>query len=187
MKSTGTENKCVSCVLKCAQCCLDCFERFMEFLNKNAYIQIAIKGSNFCTAAKDAFYLIWTNPARFTVLAGIGAIFLFIGKGAISIGTAVLGYVIITNNATYSTAISSPLLPTILFFVIGYAIGTVIISVYGMGADTILQCYCLDEEIHAKNAGAPKYAPAPLREFITSVDNSYTPAQSQSPQQNGKI
>jgi len=40
-------------------------------------------------------------------------------------------------------------------------------SVYGMGADTILQCFCIDEEVHKthKNINA-QYCPESLRDFI---------------------
>jgi len=39
--------------LKCLQCCLWCFEKCLKFLNKNAYIEIAIYGYSFCTAARQ--------------------------------------------------------------------------------------------------------------------------------------
>jgi hypothetical protein len=31
-------------ILKCCQCCLWCFEKCMKFLNRNAYIEVAIYG-----------------------------------------------------------------------------------------------------------------------------------------------
>eukprot|EP01017_Pseudomicrothorax_dubius_P041517 TRINITY_DN6650_c0_g3_i3.p1 TRINITY_DN6650_c0_g3~~TRINITY_DN6650_c0_g3_i3.p1 ORF type:complete len:295 (-),score=68.40 TRINITY_DN6650_c0_g3_i3:77-865(-) len=158
-------------LLTCSQCLFDCLERFIKFLNKNAYIQIAIKGSNFCQAAKDAFALIWQNPIRFSVLAGIGSIFLFIGKIFIAFATTVCGYLIITRAERYKNAISSPILPSILFFIIGYFIGVGFMSVYGMAADAILQCFCLDEELCKKNNRA-SYAPKVLQDFITDVERT---------------
>lgn len=38
----GGKNKIVVMIIKCIQCYVLCFERFIEFLNKNAYIQIAL-------------------------------------------------------------------------------------------------------------------------------------------------
>lgn len=32
------DNKCTKCLLDCLSCVVACFERFIEFLNKNAYI-----------------------------------------------------------------------------------------------------------------------------------------------------
>lgn len=34
------------------ECCLSCLERFLKFINRNAYIQTAMKGTSFCTSAK---------------------------------------------------------------------------------------------------------------------------------------
>ena len=62
-------------ILKCLQCCVACFERFMKFININAYIEtgrnfqfidktnikylfLAIYGYNFCRAAMKAFQLL---------------------------------------------------------------------------------------------------------------------------------
>jgi len=43
----GKEGKIIKFVLGCLQCYMACFERFVKFLNKNAYIQIALTGKNF--------------------------------------------------------------------------------------------------------------------------------------------
>ena len=40
-----------------------------RFLNKNAYIQIALLGKKFCYAAKDAFWLILRNGLRIATAA----------------------------------------------------------------------------------------------------------------------
>ena len=39
---------------------------------RNAYIQIALMGTNFCTSAKKAFFLILRNAFRFGVVAVLG-------------------------------------------------------------------------------------------------------------------
>jgi len=39
-------------------------EKFLKFLNKNAYIMIAVHGKNFCTSAKNAFFLLMRNIVR---------------------------------------------------------------------------------------------------------------------------
>jgi len=41
----------------------------------------------------------------------------------------------------------SPFLPVLTVFVISTMIGHVFMVVYGMGIDTIFQCYCVDEEL----------------------------------------
>ena len=39
------------CVLCCARCCIWALDAYMKFITKNAYIQIALHGNNFCTSA----------------------------------------------------------------------------------------------------------------------------------------
>jgi hypothetical protein len=40
----GADNPAVRCIFCVIDCCLDCFTRFMEFINKNAYTIIAFEG-----------------------------------------------------------------------------------------------------------------------------------------------
>ena len=44
-------------------------------------------------------------------------------------------------------------------------------SVYGMAIDSILQCFCLDEELNKTKGKDPAHAPAPLREFMKKVES----------------
>ena len=72
------DNRMTQCLLACLSCIVACFERFVEFLNRNAYIQIALTGKSFCPAAKDAFETIWSNATRYSLVSGFGAIFTFV-------------------------------------------------------------------------------------------------------------
>ena len=56
-KHIGSSNP-INIILKVCQCCLWCFEKCMKFLNRNAYIEVAIYGYNFCKAARKAFSLL---------------------------------------------------------------------------------------------------------------------------------
>ena len=55
-KHIGSSNP-INIILKVCQCCLWCFEKCLKFLNKNAYIEVAIYGYNFCKAAQKAQYI----------------------------------------------------------------------------------------------------------------------------------
>jgi len=57
-----------------------CFERFIRFLNKHAFIEIALTGKSFCPAAKDGFYMILNNPVRYALVTGMGSFIMFLGK-----------------------------------------------------------------------------------------------------------
>lgn len=67
-------------------CCLACFERFLRFLNKNAYIEIALFGYSFCDAAKTAFEMILRNILRMAAVDKVGDFLMFLGKLAVAAG-----------------------------------------------------------------------------------------------------
>lgn len=108
-ESSGADkNKFVEAVFGCLRCFLICLEKIVQFINTNAYIQIALRGKNFCMAAKDGFELAWSNPARYAVVGGIGNIIMFFGRLLITALT-VLGVYLYFNFAP-GLRIMSPLL-----------------------------------------------------------------------------
>lgn len=117
-ESSGADNKCLECVTSCLQCCLACIERIVEFLNKTAYIQIAIRGKNFCGAAKDGFDAVWSNGARYLIVAGVGEIMMFFGKLMIAAGTTGCFYLLITFVPSIEEKVVEPiyLLVVSIFF-----------------------------------------------------------------------
>ncbi|OMJ83106.1 hypothetical protein SteCoe_16026 [Stentor coeruleus] len=148
---------------RCIQCYVDCFERFIKFIDKNAYIQIALTGDSFCIAAKNAFTLIVENALRFAALGAIGDIFKIIGKIFITIVTSLIGFYIITNYDPWKDDIQSPVAPTCVFALIAYTVSGLFMSVYEMACDTIIQAYLIDERLHIAKT---QFAPEPLQEFM---------------------
>ncbi|CAD7940129.1 unnamed protein product [Amoebophrya sp. A120] len=147
------------------QCLVRCFERFVKFLNKNAYIQIAILGKNFCRSAWAAFCLILRNAARLGILAMIGSLVRAIGMIFITVFTTIIGYFVL--NAMYEDDISSPVMCVLLFFMIGYVVSQLFMDVFGLAVDTTLQCFVADEELNAKGgSGGAQYTPEELKGFL---------------------
>lgn len=116
-ESTGADkNKCFEYVINCIRCCLACVERIVQFINKTAYIQIAIRGKNFCMAAYDGFNLVWSNPIRFGVVTGVGEILMFLGKIIISAGTALFFYALIVKVDSIAKTVFEPILLVVVTF-----------------------------------------------------------------------
>lgn len=67
-------------ILRACQCCLACFEGFIQYLSKNAYIVISMNGSSFCTAGKRAYQLLSKNSMRVFAINSIGDFVLLLGK-----------------------------------------------------------------------------------------------------------
>ncbi|EER06786.1 ctl transporter, putative [Perkinsus marinus ATCC 50983] len=159
-------NKVMTVLFKILSYCVACFEKCIKFLNKNAYIQTALLGTKFCTSAKNAFFLILRNAARIGVLGAIGnAVRLFgylfiMGKlGA----TAAAGYFITLEM--YDGEINSPVVPIIIFVVVGYVVGKLITNVFGLAVDSMLQCFVADEELNKASGGA-QCTPPLLKKFL---------------------
>ena len=62
------DNEVTKAILCCCKCFFWCLEKFLKFINRNAYIMCAIHGKNFCSSAKDAFMLLMRNIVRVFVL-----------------------------------------------------------------------------------------------------------------------
>lgn len=82
----------------------------MQFINKTAYIQIAIRGKNFCGAAFDGFDLVWSNAMRYAIVGGVGEILMFLGKMMISALTALAFYCLVTYVSSIAKTIFEPIL-----------------------------------------------------------------------------
>ena len=163
-KSAGkTQGKFIKCLFGCIQCCLGCCNKIMEFVNKHAYIQIALKGDSFCTAAWEGFGLIIRNLGRFTALAAISTIFTFIGTIFITVGSCIIGYFLITNVEYFSKDLNSCVLPVVAFGLIGFIMGRVTMSIFSVSGDALIHSFLLDEEL---NKGQPKAFPE-LQKFMS--------------------
>lgn len=136
-------NGCTKCLVACIHCCLDCFDRFLRYLTRNAYIYMALSGESFCSSALNAFVLILKNHAKFAFVDGIADVFMFLAKFFIASATAALSWLLL--NAM--TECQDVFFPLFVIFLLAYLIGSTFIAVFDISANTILQCYLLDKEI----------------------------------------
>lgn len=161
--SSNKAGKILKCLISCFQCCLGCCAKVMEYVNKHAYIQIALKGDSFCTAAWEGFALIIKNLGRFSVLALMGGILSVIGTIFITVASAVIGYFVITKVEYFSAELNSCILPLIAFGLIGFIVGKVTMSIFSVSGDALIHSFLLDEEL---NKGLPKAFPE-LQKFMS--------------------
>lgn len=121
-------------------------------MNKNAYAQVALNGTNFCTSAINGFLLILKNTATFAITSGLGSVFIFLGKVAITVGNTCIGYVIIAKWPRIYDQINSPVAPLIVIFIISYILASLFMSIFAVAATSLLQCFLVDVEL-SKHAG----------------------------------
>lgn len=164
-QAQAQNNKVMQYVYKCLQCCVWCFEQCIKFLNKNAYIQIALLGTNFCVSAKAAFFLIMRNAIRFAWVTILGSMTQTIGVVFITVATGVAGWFIWEAMAPEA----SPILAMTLFIVFGYVVGKLYLNIFALAVDTCLQCFIAVEEMGGEPAEEEaKYVPKVLRDKIAA-------------------
>lgn len=73
-----------------------------------------MRGSSFCSGAKEATCLLYRNPVKIGIVSGIGEFFEIIGNLSICLLTTMICYLIITNTEYYTTRLNSPVLPTLV-------------------------------------------------------------------------
>ncbi|VDL96110.1 unnamed protein product [Schistocephalus solidus] len=166
-KLKSAENPVAKGVLRCLGCCFWCLEKFLRFLNRNAYIIIAIYGYGFCRAAKDAFGLILRNVVRVFVVDKVTDFVLFVGKLVVCGFSGAVAYFFLDSSFTskYLGALASIQPPHLYYFIVpvliivigSYLIAKAFFSVYEMGVDTIFLCFCEDLERNDGSAQKPYF------------------------------
>lgn len=156
---------CIRMIWCCTQCCLGCVEWTINFINRNAYIMIAITGKGFCKAAGMATGLIVNNILRIGTVNVIGDVMLFLGKLCVSLACALFAFLMLDTHQYKSShhKISSPLFPVLFCWGLGYVVASLFFAVVEMAIDTIILSFCQDVEEHQ---GTPQYAPPLLMETL---------------------
>lgn len=156
---------CIRMIWCCTQCCLGCVEWTIKFINRNAYIMIAITGKGFCKAAAMATGLIINNILRIGTVNVIGDVMLFLGKLCVSLACALFAFLMLDTHQYKSShhKISSPLFPVLFCWGLGYVVASLFFAVVEMAIDTIVLSFCQDVEEHQGN---PQYAPPLLMETL---------------------
>jgi len=164
----GKENACAQCLFKCLSCCLACFERFLEFLNKNAYIMIAIYGYPFCVSAKRAFSVVLSNPLKAATLQCISSFCMLLGK--ISISALVTGgcFIFIKNTALTSVWV----IPVVVIAISSYSIASLFMNVYDMAIQAVLLCFLEDISTNDGSKDRPYHCSKTLYALIEKSDKS---------------
>uniref|UniRef100_A0A669DS82 Choline transporter-like protein n=1 Tax=Oreochromis niloticus TaxID=8128 RepID=A0A669DS82_ORENI len=169
-KLKGAQNKFAKFLLCCLKCCFWCLEKFVKFLNRNAYIMAAIYGKNFCTSARDAFFLLMRNVIRVAVLDKVTDFILFLGKLLIVGLLGVFSFFFFSGRvkAFQNTAptLNYYWVPILTMVVCSYLIAHAFFSVYSMCVDTLFLCFCEDLERNDGSAARPYYMSPSLREIL---------------------
>uniref|UniRef100_A0A336LLH3 Choline transporter-like protein n=1 Tax=Culicoides sonorensis TaxID=179676 RepID=A0A336LLH3_CULSO len=161
-KYNNEVTRAILCIFKCLFWML---EKFLRFLNKNAYIMCAIHGKNFCASAGDAFNLLMRNFLRVVALDQVTDFLFFLSKLLISLGMGTLMYFYLTLE--YSQIdIHYNLVPSIIVVIGTYLIACVFFSVYSMAVGTLFLCFLEDSERNDGTPAKPYYMSKQLKKIL---------------------
>lgn len=164
-KDLQGKNRFLKCIMKLVQCILYCFEKIVKYISRLAFIQTAIKGTNFCTSAIASMKLMFKEAALVGIITAITDIMMSLGKGVISMFTGLIAFIWLQYGFTDAeTRPSSTALPVLITMMFGFAIGTACLEVYETAIDTILLCFCMDKELNESNGNMK--AGAHLQDFV---------------------
>lgn len=140
---------------------------------------IAMKGSSFCTAARQAFMLILANVARVATVNSVSFFLLLLAKITITAGSASVVFSITSSNPQYLAGgpqeLSSPFAPLLVTCLIAWFISSSFMNVYDMAIDTILVCFCEDAKLN--DQGSSEYMSDELNRLMGGTGGEKGPKQ----------
>eukprot|EP00056_Hartaetosiga_gracilis_P005755 m.88547 g.88547 ORF g.88547 m.88547 type:complete len:688 (-) comp12269_c2_seq1:238-2301(-) len=161
-KLKGRTGAVVDALMKCCQCCLWLLEKFLKFLNKNAYIEIAIYGYPFCKAAREAFSTLVRNALRVATINSVGSFVLFLSRLVVAsvVGFAALYWMERNLDLAY------PAVSVIIAAILAWFVAGVFTSVYDLVIDCVFLCFAEDSERNDGSLERPLYASKRLIAFM---------------------
>lgn len=120
------QNRVTSFLFDCCQCCLQCFERFLQYLTRNAYILTAMHGDPFCQAGRNAFRLLTNNALRVFAINSVGDFVLVLAKVFVVVATGLIGVELIQKKV----GLHHPYVPLILVGIFAYLVAHCFMTVY---------------------------------------------------------
>jgi hypothetical protein len=168
-------NPLIHCIICILLCCFQCCKEIIEFINKNAYIDIAVTGvDGFCEAAKTAMHVIIQEGSAMAVLNGATYVFSFFGSVLITLSTGGAVYLVASHwpyedftGKDSENAVTDVMAVTVVAMLIGFIVSAIFMSVFDMASDTLLYCVGFDR---LKGHRCPT-APPELQELIDHGDH----------------
>jgi len=141
LKKTPTSNKAIQFIACLLRCFLSCVQGLVRFINRFAYISIAMHGNAFCSSAKGAFDLISRNSFSAVIVDSLSYFVLFVGK---LLGTCACGIFTLFVLHVLDREISLVTMSSVV--VISFVVFSLFANIVGVGVDTVMVCYLEDLE-----------------------------------------
>jgi len=145
-------NQAVECILKTCLCLCTCLEGIIQFINKNAYIDIAITSDGFCKAVRNVMHVVIDHGAAMAILNAATYIFQIVGMLSITGLCGLLSYAVLQSPAysdpESSWYVESTTLTVTLSCIIAFIVAWAFMSIFDTTTDTLLYCFADDKRAH---------------------------------------
>ena len=151
LRSYSYRYKFILWILRALVCVTFCVEKFLRYVNRVVYIEIAIYGTGFCTSVCKALKLFVNSPVQFAVKDTLTVFTLFLIRIAIIALSIIIAYFLIVHNSPVTNlfyrgrVLTYSLAPLLFVIIICFVISTAFLSVYSMAIDTIFICTLEDK------------------------------------------
>jgi len=156
----------------CCCCCLSCFECFIRFMNKNAYIVTAVESEPFFSAAQIAFNVVANEIAAIGGLSVALKFFMVGGLVTITSLGAYLTWILVHSLDVFTDPksahfVAAPEYVTAAAGGIAFIVAGTFMVMFDTVADTILFCWALDRKYRSEHGMPPgNNVPGQLRELL---------------------
>ncbi|CAK0826498.1 unnamed protein product [Prorocentrum cordatum] len=162
-----------ACLASCCTGCLACFQKCLEFINKSAYVDVAIRSSNFLHAALHVFKFVTQEVPAIALLSGTCWIAQVGGVLSISLASGFGVYLLVTRvdpwvNVSSEQHVSEPVLLAILSGMFGVCVSTVFMWVFDQCSDTLLYVFADNRKRSPETVST--YAPKTLSNLVDKFE-----------------
>jgi hypothetical protein len=164
-KTKDQQTSAIRCIVKCLRCCLWCLEKILRYINRNAYILIAMHGYSFCEGAGHAVGLLLRNAVRVATLNWVGDFTLFLGRVFVA-GLCTVGAVLLFPTA--KPDVQNIIVPAVIVFLCSWLASAAFTGLFEMGIDAVFLCFLEDEERNDGSPGHEKRAPKMMQRYADS-------------------
>uniref|UniRef100_A0A672G5T5 Choline transporter-like protein n=1 Tax=Salarias fasciatus TaxID=181472 RepID=A0A672G5T5_SALFA len=175
-KLRGLDNSLSRFIMCCLRCCFWCLEKFIRYMNRNAYIMVAIYGKSFCTSAREAFFLLMRNVVRVAVLDRLTDFLLFLGKVLIAGSVGVVAFLFFNKKLPVLQeevpSLNYCWVPVLTVAMGAYLIAHSFFNVYAMCVDTLFLCFCDDLERNDGSSERPYLMSPELHSILGKASQS---------------
>ena len=151
-------------------CLIGCIEKFVKFFNKHAYIEIALRSTNFCTSAGNGMKILIDNFVRFGILHGLGEIVMNLVAIFITMIGTYMGYVAITVFGPEEREFHGTAGSLVVIGCITWAVACLFTHIWEVSSDSILHCHCIDDGLEN---GRPRHSTGKIEEILSKTDNRH--------------